>query len=145
MTANPSDVAAWEVVCGDSSEAALHVIDLGKERSGQAAITDADLLRVPTAPEVPSPEKMTAEQYGVALEVPSVDADKPIESLHLFYLLRGDLSSLYTLIRETRITTVGQWKSLSASGRAERFVPRELHQRLDALCECTREVSGAGS
>ena len=140
MTANPSDAAAWGVVYGDSSEAALHVIDLGKERSGQAAITDADLLRVPTAPEVPSPENMTDEQYGVALEVPSVDADKPIESLHLFYLLRGDLSSLYTLIRETRITTVGQWKSLSASGRAERFVPRELRQRLDALCECTREV-----
>lgn len=140
MTANPTDAAAWKVVCGEGGEATLHVIDLGKERTGQAAITDATLLRVPSTPTIQKPAAMTPEKYGVALGVPSADTLKPVESLHLFYLLRNDLKSLYTLIRETRITTVGQWMSLSASGRANQFVTTELCQRLDALCECAREI-----
>jgi hypothetical protein len=30
--------------------------------------------------------------------------------------------------------------SLSASGRADRFAPLKLRQRLDGLCECAREI-----
>ena len=140
MTANPADAAAWKVVCGEGDEAMLRVIDLAKERTGQAAITDEKLLRVPLPPEIQKPGEMTSEQYAVALGVPVADALKPAESLHIFYLLRDDLEALYALIRETRITTVGQWMSLSASGRADRFAPANLCQKLDALCECARDV-----
>jgi len=140
MTANPADAAAWTVACAEGGEANLSIIDLGKERSGQAAITDETLFQVPQSPEIRKPAGMTAEQYGVALGVPPADPLKPVESLHLFYLLRDDLKSLYILIREARITTVGQWISLSASGIGIQFVPVGLCQRLDAVCECAREV-----
>lgn len=140
MTANPVDVAAWKMVCGGSGESEPHVIDLAQVRGGQAAVSDMAMLRVPPAPEIPAPGAMTAEQYGMAIGVPPASMLKPVESLHLFYLLRDDLDSLYTLLRETRISTVGQWVSLSESGRANRFLPEDVCARLDALCRCAREI-----
>jgi exonuclease SbcC len=140
MTANPADVAAWKMVYGSSGGPEPHVIDLARVRGGQAAVSDMAMLRVTPAPEVPEPGAMTAEQYGMAIRVPPASMHKPVESLHLFYLLRDDLDSLYTLIRETRITTVGQWVSLSESGRAHRFLPANVCSRLDALCRCARET-----
>ena len=108
MTANPVDVVAWKMVCGGSGGSEPHVIDLAQVRGGQAAVSDMAMLRVPPAPEIPEPGAMTAEQYGMAIGVPPASMLKPVESLHLFYLLRDDLDSLYTLLRETRITTVGR-------------------------------------
>jgi len=140
MTSNPVDVAAWKMVCGGSGGSEPHVIDLAQVRGGQAAVSDMAMLRVPPAPEVPEPGAMTAEQYGMAIGVPPASVLKPVESLHLFYLLRDNLDSLYTLLRETRITTVGQWVSLSESGRANRFLSTDVCNRLDALCRCARET-----
>ena len=98
------------------------------------------MLRVPPPPEVPEPGDMTAAHYGIAIGVPPASVLKPVESLHLFYLLRDDLYSLYTLLRETRITTVGQWLSLFQSGQAHRFLPESTCSRLDALYRCARET-----
>ena len=140
MTANPADVAAWRVVCGSGDGPGLHVIDLAEVRGSQAAVSDEAMLRVPPAPEIPEPGAMTAEQYGMAIRVPPASALKPVESLHLFYLLRDDLHSLYTLLHETRITTVGQWLSLSESGRAHRFLSTDVCHRLDSLCRSAREI-----
>ncbi|HED13049.1 MAG TPA: hypothetical protein ENI62_05235 [Gammaproteobacteria bacterium] len=140
MTANPVDVTAWKMVYGGSGGSEPHVIDLAQVRGGQAAVSDMAMLRVPPAPEIPEPGAMTAEQYGMAIGVPPTSVLKPVESLHLFYLLRDDLDLLYTLLRETRITTVGQWVSLSESGRANRFLSTDVCGRLDALCRCAREI-----
>ena len=140
MTANPADVAAWKNVCDGLGGSEPHVINLAQVRGGQAAVSDIAMLRVPQAPEIPEPGAMTAEQYGMAIRVPPASVLKAVESLHLFYLLRDDLNLLYMLLRETRITTVGQWVSLSESGRANRFLPTDVCGRLDALCKCAREI-----
>lgn len=140
LTANPADVAAWKVVCGGGGGPELRVIDLAQVRGAQAAVSDIAMLRVPPAPEVPEPGAMAAEQYGMAIEVAPASGLKPVESLPLFYLLRDDLNSLYTLLREARITTVGQWVSLSESGRAQRLLPANVCARLDVLCRCAGET-----
>jgi exonuclease SbcC len=140
MTANPADVAAWKMVCVGSGGPEPHVIDLAQVRGDQAAVSDMAMLRVPPPPEDPEPGDMTAAQYGIAIGVPPASVLKPVESLHLFYLLRNDLDSLYTLLRETRITTVGQWVSLSESGQAHRFLSDSTCSRLNALCSCARET-----
>ena len=54
---------------------------------------------------------MTAEQYGAALGVPPAVTHEPIESLHLFYVLRHELPLLHRLLDETRIDTIGRWES----------------------------------
>jgi DNA repair protein SbcC/Rad50 len=140
MTANPADVAAWNMVVGGSGGPELRVIDLARVRRGQAAVSDLAMLRVAPVPDIAAPGAMTAEQYGMAIGVPPACVLTPVESLHLFYVLRDDLGSLYTLLRETRIATIGQWLSLSESGRAEHFLAKEVCARVDALCRCALDL-----
>jgi len=140
MTSNPADVASWKLVCDGISAPEPHVIDLGQLRTGQAAVQDESMLRLPVVEEVPEPGPMDAEKYGIEIGVTPASALKPVESLHLFYLLRNDLDSLYKLLRETRLTTVGQWISLSEAGQASHFLASNICDRLDALCQCAREI-----
>lgn len=145
MTANPADVAAWQTVCSGSGVSGLNIIDLSEVRGAQTAVSDQAMLHVTPAPEVPKPGAMTDEQYGIAIGVPPASAFKPVESLHLFYLLRDDLDSLHTLLKEARISTVGQWISLSESGQSNHFLTSDARIRLDAICRCAREIFEARS
>ena len=145
MTANPADVAAWQTVCGGSGVSGLNIIDLAEVRELQAAVSDQAMLHITPAPEIPKPGAMTDEQYGIAIGVPPANVSRPVESLHLFYLLRDDLDSLHTLLKEARISTVGQWISLSASGQSKHFLTSDFCIRLDAICHCARDIFEARS
>ena len=145
MTANPADVAAWQSVCVSSGASGLNIIDLAEVRGIQAAVSDKAMLHVAPPPEVPKPGAMTEEQYGIAIGVPPASAFNPVESLHLFYLLRDDLDSLHTLLKEARISTVGQWISLSESGQSKHFLTSDFCIRLDAICHCARDIFEARS
>jgi len=140
MTANPADVTAWEAVCGGSGVSGLNIIALAEVRGVQAAVSDKAMLHVAPPPEVPKPGAMTEEQYGIAIGVPPANASEAVESLHLFYLLRNELDSLHTLLEEARISTVGQWKSLSESGQSNHFLANDVCIRLDAIYRCAWEI-----
>jgi hypothetical protein len=75
--------------------------------------------------------------------VAPASAHAPIESLHLFHVLRDDLALLYRLVAEFRLYTVGQWESFSRSGRATTLLPVDVCRRLDALCACAHAVHAA--
>jgi len=138
-------VAAWQSVCVSSGASGLNIIDLAEVRGIQAAVSDKAMLHVAPPPEVPKPGAMTEEQYGIAIGVPPASAFNPVESLHLFYLLRDDLDSLHTLLKEARISTVGQWISLSESGQSKHFLTSDFCIRLDAICHCARDIFEARS
>ena len=140
LSANPGDVSAWKSVLAGADEADLRVIDLGVLRGAQAAISDASMLYIPPPPALPDPGVMSAEQYGLALGVPPANPLRAFEALHLFYLLRDNLDTLHTLLRDTRITTLGQWLSLVDSKRADSFLPSDVCQRLSALCGYAQQV-----
>lgn len=145
LTANPADVAAWRAATEGKPSLDLNVVDLGQIRGRQAAVATADELVLPTRRRVPKPDGMTAEQYGAALSVPRALTHQPIESLHLFYVLRRELPLLHRLLDETRIDTIGRWESFERSGRASLFLPADLCRRLSAFCACARTVHAAAA
>jgi len=145
LTSNPADVVAWRAAARGDAAHDVEIVDLGRIRWQQAAIDSAAELALPAPRLIPQPDGMTAEQYGVALGVPPAAAHEPIESLHLFYVLRHNLPLLYRLIGEFRINTLGRWESFSRSGRASLLLADDACRRLDALCACTRAAHEAAS
>lgn len=133
FTANPHDCARWNRLCAARGESVPPTIDLASVRTGARAL-DLSALTVELPPLPPSPDGLTAEQYGVALRVAPPDPDRP-EALHLFYLLRGDLKLLYRLLAAAHVDTVGQWRTLSRGGGNAAVVGDGEVAHLDALCD----------
>ncbi len=145
LTSNPADVAAWIAAARSDTAMVPAVVDIGRIRWDQAAVKNIDELKLPRLATVPKPEGMTPEQYGVALGTPPARVHAPIEALHLFHLLRDDLSLLHELLAKYKIDTVGKWISFSKLGRAEKLLTPEACKRLDALCDGGREIQRAVS
>ena len=145
LTSNPMDVAAWQAAMQRQAGNGPAVTDLGLIRWRQAAVAEAGRLTLPEPRSYPKPQGMTSQAYGIALGVPPALPHAPIESLHLFYLLRGDLALLYRLVSVCRVHTLGNWESLSRSGRAPDLLPLADCRRLDVWCACARAAHAAGS
>jgi exonuclease SbcC len=145
LTANPADVTAWQSATQANPSLDLEIVDLARIRWQQASVGASNELTLPARPALRSPEGLTAEEYGLALGVPPAVGHEPIESLHLFYVLRHDLALLHHLLEKYQIDTLGRWESFSRSGRAPDLLPTEVCRRVDALCACARAAHAAAS
>lgn len=110
LTANPSDAEFMKKICGEEGGSEPSLIDLGRIREISAG-SRRDELSLPEIETIPAPGKMTPEEYGEELKVPLFDPAEPAAACHLFYLLYNDLKLLYTIMKNTGVGTVGQWRS----------------------------------
>ncbi len=141
LTANPADLAAWNRVCQERGAAAPALIDLGRARGEQAAVHDPAALAPAERAELPRPEGLSPEDYGVALGVTPADPFRSVHALAVFHLLRDRLDAVHALA-ERGVRTVGQWRALRATGAG---VPldEELAGRLEARIELADAVRAA--
>ena len=96
--------------------------------------------RVETPPALPAPNGRNAEEYASLLGVPPrPDLHAPEEGIHLFHLLRDDLTLLHTLLDTWRIGSLGQLEAVLPSDAARTALPAEdLRRRLRRRCRVVR-------
>ena len=105
-------------------------IDLGQIRGMAKATSPNKNVKGPAIREIPSPEGRSADKYGSLLQVPSLDFRISVTNVHLFYLLRDDLGTLYALLRAPA-ETVGQWQAL-VDGGGHRIISDQKVERVSA-------------
>ncbi len=109
LTADPTEVTAWNQALEQEGLPAAHLIDLGLLRLAQAAARPEALAPALTRP-VPAPDGMTPAEYGQTLQVPALDPWAPPSETHLFYLLDDEPTTLHHLLT-TGLPTVGRWEN----------------------------------
>ena len=131
LTANPSDAVRWSQTLMKKGVEPEDPIDLGQIRGMAKTTSPSKKAAGPAVREIPSPEGRSADKYGVLLQVPSLDFSRSLGNVHLFYLLRDDLGTLYALLKAP-VETVGQWQALGdeaghriiSENKVERLVAR---------------------
>jgi hypothetical protein len=124
MTANPADIEWWNEMLRAEGRDPVTAIDLGHTRRIQVSGEDNRRLSVPAMPRIPSPAGISAEKYGLVLQVPPFDPFRTVSGLHLFHLLRDDLPLLHELL-SSKIECIGAWRSFTtAVGSANPFDER---------------------
>ena len=124
-------------------------IDLGSLRGRAASVTKSSALRVPARPQIPSPDGITPEAYGVTLGVPRFAPVRGYSEQHFFYLMPDDLNLLHSLLTNG-IEQAGQWKTVSGTALAAKLAPRfetfkEIGSRvglLEVFCELWNQGKG---
>ena len=106
FSARRNEAALWQ----EALDAELCVIDLGVAR-GREPDAEAATFTLEPRPPVPEPSG-TPEEYARALAVPLIDPRREAGEIHLFHLLRDDLELLHRLIRDCRVTSLGQIQSM---------------------------------
>lgn len=134
FSAEPGDAEKWNRILQRDGFGAATALDLGDIRRLESAIRDPEELRVPSAAEVPSPDGMSAEDYGVKIGVPSIDPRNGAGSLHIFYLLRNDLPTLRQLL-SMGIERVGACMHLMRNGGLDGVIDEAQRTRLSALSD----------
>ncbi|MBA1147508.1 hypothetical protein H0Z60_10635, partial [Ectothiorhodospiraceae bacterium WFHF3C12] len=109
LSARQHELALWERATGQRP----HHVDLAAVRFGQGA--KAAALRLPEPRRLPPPGDQAPEAYAERLGVPPVEPRRDPGELHLFHLLRDDLTLLHRLMEDWRINTLAQLESLLAS------------------------------
>ncbi|HID20952.1 MAG TPA: hypothetical protein EYP14_00930, partial [Planctomycetaceae bacterium] len=134
LSARRHEVDLWERCTGRKP----HHIDLATLRFRTAEL-EPDHFKLPEPERLPEPGTHTPEEYAALLHVPPLDPRATAESLHLFYLIRDDLHTLYRLMEQWRIATLGQLETLLSSTAACSAVPDpEFRRRLAARCRAAR-------
>jgi len=151
LTNDPTDVVRIQEALAKESCAEPKIIDLAEVRQRGVSITNPDDLRVEPLPTVPSPDNMTAEDYGAALGVSPLILERGHADQHLLYILWDDLQILHTLLTN-HIEYVGNWLALSARNAAlARSIAAKdgagsqldaRSQLLEAFCEAWMEGRG---
>ena len=127
LSARRHEPALWQQATG----ARPMVIDLAAVRFPSQVPAPED-YRVEVPPPLPPPNGRSAEEYASVLGVPPrLDPHRPEGGIHVFHLLRDDLTLLHTLMDTWRIDSLGQLEVLLASDAAHTAIPTEaLHHRL---------------
>ena len=135
LSARRHEPALWQQATG----ARPAVIDLSAVRFPSEASAPED-YRVEAPPSLPAPNGRSAETYASLLGVPSrLDPHRPEGGIHLFHLLRDDLTLLHTLMDTWRIGSLGQLEGLLASDAAQAALPgKDLRRRLRQRCRVVR-------
>ena len=135
LSARRHEPALWEQATG----ARPAVIDLAAVRFPSDVFVPEE-YRVEASPSIPAPNGASAESYASLLGVPPrLDLYRPEGSIHLFHLLRDDLTLLHTLVDTWRIGSLGQLEVLLASDTARTALPGEdLQRRLRRRCRVVR-------
>jgi hypothetical protein len=111
LTNDAADAVLMERALVADGHPAPHRIDLGEVRGiGAGPMAAADLELAPIA-SVPSPQNLSAAEYGDLIQVPALDLKRGTAAQHVFYLLEDNLEALHTLL-EAHVDTVGQWQAV---------------------------------
>ncbi|MFP6665031.1 MAG: hypothetical protein VCC00_12565 [Deltaproteobacteria bacterium] len=145
LTSNPTDAAYWQAIGKASSGPPPRILDLAAIRGQGEPMPDLATLTFPDLPKLASPEGLTPEKYARALEVPAIRFDKPVESLHLYYLLGPDTETLHTILRVTKLRSLGRWVSFANRTREAGILPDAVSDLVDARARCARAVFEARS
>ncbi|MBL8768392.1 MAG: hypothetical protein JNL94_13540 [Planctomycetes bacterium] len=132
LSANPLDVQAWRSFAAEHGEDAVRAFDLDEVR-GRARAAELELVPEP-AHHVPAPGSATPEEFAHRIGAAPFDPWRPASAQHVFWLARHDLEALYALL-SARVTTVGQWRQLRASGGATAVVGASRAAELDAYVD----------
>ena len=139
LTANPSDAARWSQTLMKKGVEQVAPIDLGQIRGMAKTTSPIKKVKGPAVREIPSPEGRSADKYGSLLQVPSLDFSNSVTNVHLFYLLRDDLGTLYDLLRAPA-ETVGQWQAL-VDGGGHRIISDHKVERVLARVDLMKAFS----
>ena len=139
LTANPSDAVRWSQTLMKKGVEQEAPIDLGQIRGMAKTTSPIKKVTGPALREIPSPEGRSADKYGALLEVPSLDFSNSVTNVHLFYLLRDDLGTLYALLKAPA-ETVGQWQAL-VDGGGHRIISDHKVERLLARIDLMKAFS----
>jgi uncharacterized protein YhaN len=140
LTANPSDAVRWSQTLMKKGMEQETPIDLGQIRGMAKTTSPIKKAAGPALREIPSPEGRSADKYGALLQVPSLDFSGSLGDVHLFYLLRDDLGTLYALLK-VPVETVGQWQALG-DGAGLRVISGHKVERLLARIDLMEAFSG---
>ncbi|MCF8025651.1 MAG: hypothetical protein K9K82_09200 [Desulfobacteraceae bacterium] len=134
LAAQPDDLIRWERAIGQRP----HHIDLSQVRYHKNSSQPSDYA-VAEPEEVPAPRNMTPEEYASQLGVPAVNPYQGAGAIHLFHLLRDDLTLLHNLMNGWRIFHLGQLERFLNSGAAEHAVAdADMRMHLKNRCYITR-------
>jgi DNA repair exonuclease SbcCD ATPase subunit len=145
LTSNPTDAAHWQAIGKTSNATPPKILDLAAIRGKGERLPGLATLAVPEPKKLPAPDGLTPEEYGRAIGVGAVHFDKPVESLHLYYLLGSDTETLHTILRVTHLASLGRWESFARSTRAAGILPVAVSDLVDARARCARAVFAARS
>ena len=121
-------------------------LDLALIRGKAVGVTEPATLQVPQRPDIPIPDGIPAEEYGITLGVPAFLPAQGYAQQHFFYVLPDDLPLLREFLLNG-IDRVGQWKTVSDTTLAERLTSstttsRHINSRvnlLEVFCETWKE------
>jgi hypothetical protein len=134
LCARPEEVEMWAQVTGVQPRA----IDLGRVR-GRTSVVHGSSLRLVERTPIPEPNGVDAASYAERLGVPAVEPRRPVEGLHVFHLLRDDLTLLWTLLENWRVETLGPLESLLNGAAGKLAVSDDgARRRLAARCGAAR-------
>ena len=134
LSARRQEIALWERATGNRP----HHIDLAAVRFGRGDAAPGEFA-LPDIESLPAPGGHSPESYAAAMGVPSVNPRRPAGTIHLFHLLRDELSLLYRLMEEWRTTSMGQLEGLLRSSSVAKVVSNvQFRKRLVGRCATAR-------
>jgi hypothetical protein len=125
FTSDPADVNRIQHALAEEQCDAAAEIDLGLVRRNAASVSGQSALRVEPRAPVVSPEGLTADEYGAALGVPSLDPALGYAHQHFFHVLWDDLELLHGFL-SNGIVRAGQWRTVSDSALAAKLCANSI-------------------
>ncbi len=150
LTSDPLDRDRFRQALDAENCVLVDEIDLGLIRGRAISVTDPTTLQVPPKPDVPPPNGLSAEEYGVVLRVPVFAPALGYAGQHFFYVLPDELELLRQFLMNG-IEQAGQWKTVSGTPLAERLLgsrsitSHEIDSRvrlLEVFCEAWNQGKG---
>ena len=121
LTSDPVDKNRFRQALEKENCVLAAEIDLGLIRGRAISVTEPTTLQVPPRPDVPPPNGVSAEEYGVALGVPVFAPTLGYAGQHFFYVLPDHLELLRDFLMNG-IEKAGQWKTVSGTPLAKRLL-----------------------
>lgn len=150
LTSDPLDRKRFHQALDAENCVLADEIDLASIRGRAIRVTDPTTLQVPPRPDLPPSNGLSAEKYGVELNVPVFAPVLGYAGQHFFYVLTDHLELLRDFLMNG-IEKVGQWKTVSGTPLAKRLLgsrsitSNEIDSRvklLDVFCEAWNQGRG---
>lgn len=133
LTARRHERALWQQATGRQPA----MVDLAAVRFGAARATEDFIVESP--PALPAPANLDPEEYAARIGVADLDPWLAPDSIHLFHLLRDQLTLMHHLMDIWRIDSLGLLEALLGSSAAQGAVADTgLRQRLKKRCHAAR-------
>lgn len=121
LGADPALEAAWNTIAKECRHPAPRVVHLERVQQAIRGVAEATQLAIRASHSVPDADTMSAEEFGRTIGVGLLQPFEDAGALHLFHLLRDDLHSLTTLLKQ-KIDTLGKWERLVDQGGAAKAI-----------------------